>query len=168
MKPMFAKTLLILVSILVSSAYAQTLAYAQETGHLKLMTVVQKEEVIVTDTGERKSELVPAEKVVPGDSVVYTITFENVSDESADNITITNPVPENLSYVAGSAFGPGTVIEFSVDGGQQYGAPESLFVSDNGETRQATADDYTHIRWVLQDELAAGAQGMARFRARLN
>ena len=168
MKSTSVKALLLLATVVVSSSYAQTLAYAQETGHLKLMTVVQKEEVVVTDSGERKSELVPAEKVVPGDSVVYTITFENVSDESAENITITNPVPENLSYVAGSAFGPGAVIEFSVDGGERYGAPETLFVTDNGELRQATPDDYTHIRWVLQDELAAGAQGMARFRARLN
>lgn len=168
MKVIPSKALVVLATLLMSAAYGQTLAYAQEAGHLRLMTVVQKEEVTTTDTGERKTELVAANKVVPGESVVYTITFENVSAESADDITITNPVPEHLTYVTGSAFGPGTVIEFSVDGGQQYDAPEALFVADDGEIRPAIAEDYTHIRWVLQDELAAGAQGMARFSARLN
>ena len=168
MKIISGKALIVLATLLVSAAYGQTVAYAQEAGHLKLTTVVQKEEVTTTDSGDRKTELVAAEKVIPGDSVVYTITFENVSDESADHVTITNPVPQYLSYVQGSAFGPGAVIEFSVDGGQQYDAADALFVADNGEIRPATADDYTHIRWVLQDELAAGAQGMARFRARLN
>lgn len=168
MKIMSGKALIVLATLLVSAAYGQTLAYAQEAGHLKLTTVVQMEEVTTTDTGDRKTELVVAEKVVPGDAVIYTITFENVSDESADSISITNPVPEHLTYVPGSAFGPGTVIEFSVDGGQQYDVPNALFVADNGEIRPATAEDYTHIRWVLQDELAAGAQGMARFSARLN
>jgi len=168
MKLFSGKTLLLAASFAVSAAYGQTLAYAQEAGHLKLMTVVQKEEITVSASGERESELVEANTVVPGDSVVYTITFENVSEDAAENITITNPVPVNLTYEPGSAFGPGTVIEFSVDGGQQYGSPESLFVTDNGDVRPARADDYTHIRWVLQDELPAGAQGMARFRARLN
>lgn len=168
MKVMSGKALIVLATLLVSGAFAQTLAYAQEAGHLRLTTVVQKEEVTTTATGERKTELIAANKVVPGESVVYTITFENVSDESADDITITNPVPEHLSYVPGSAFGPGAVIEFSVDGGRQYAAPDALFVADNGEIRPAAAEDYTHIRWVLQDELASGAQGMARFRARLN
>ena len=129
---------------------------------------MQKEEVTTTASGERRSELVPAESVVPGESVVYTITFENVSAESAENITITNPVPQHLTYVQGSAFGPGAVIEFSVDGGNEYGAPEALFVADNDGFRPASVEDYTHIRWVLQDDLAAGAQGVARFRAQLN
>jgi len=168
MKILSSKALLLIGSLIVSASYAQTLAYAQEAGRLRLTTVVQKEEVSVTDEGERKTELVAAESVVPGESVVYTITFENVSDQSADNVVITNPVPQNLTYEPGSAFGPGATIEFSVDGGRQYGAPDSLFVTDNGTLRPATADDYTLLRWVLQDELQAGAQGMARFRARLN
>ena len=169
MKNLMKNTLILIASLFASMAYAQvSVAYGQEPGHLKLTTVVHKEEVTVTDAGERQRQLVEAASVLPGDSVVYTITFENVSDEAAENVTIVNPVPENLTYEPGSAFGPGAEIEFSVDGGVIYGAPEELTITDGDEIRTAQAEDYTHVRWVMQDELAAGAQGTARFRARLN
>jgi hypothetical protein len=81
---------------------------------------------------------------------------------------ITNPISNDLTYVTGSAIGPGTVIEFSVDGGQTFGQADELLVGTNGGQRPAGADDFTHVRWTMENELAAGAQGMARFRARLN
>ena len=143
-------------------------AISQEQGHLNVTSLVQMEEVSEGDNGERQTRLVPVETVVPGDVVIYTTTIENISDKAADDIVVTSPVPEHLSYVAGSAFGPGMLIEFSVDGGVSYAAAEELTVDEDGQSRAATADDYTHIRFVLQDHLAAGAQGIARFRARLN
>ena len=143
-------------------------AISQEQGHLNVTTLVQMEEVSVGDDGERQTRLIAADTVVPGDVVIYTTTVENISDESAQNVVVNNPVPEHLSYVAGSAFAPGMVIEFSVDGGATYAPAEELTVDEDGQTRAATADDFTHIRFVMQGELAAGAQGIARFRARLN
>lgn len=152
---------------LTAATFFALTAQAQE-GHLNVRTVVQKEEVIVTDTGETERNLVPADTVVPGDDVVYTITFTNVSDESAENVVITNPISENLTYVQGSAFGPGAVIEFSVDNGESFAPPDELMVAANGEQRPADEKDFTHVRWTMQNELQAGAQGMARFKARLN
>ena len=143
-------------------------AISQEQGHLNVTSLVQMEEVSEGENGERLTRLVPVETVVPGDVVIYTTTVENISDEAADDIVVTSPVPEHLSYVAGSAFGPGMLIEFSVDGGVTYAAAEELTVDEDGQTRAATAEDYTHIRFELQDHLAAGAQGIARFRAKLN
>jgi uncharacterized repeat protein (TIGR01451 family) len=143
-------------------------AMAQEQGHLNVQTVVQKEEIIVRPDGETERRLVPAATVVPGDDVIYTITFTNTSSETADNIVITNPLAGELTYVEGSAFGPGTTIEFSVDGGNTYAAASELTVTENGEVRPAEPKDFTHIRWVMQNELQAGAQGLARFRARLD
>ena len=153
---------------LIASTFFAMAAIAQEQGYLNVRTVVQKEEVVVADSGETQRSLVPADTVVPGDDVVYTITFVNISDESADNVVITNPISENLTYVEGSAFGPGTVIEFSVDDGKSFAAPDELVVATNGEERPAAAEDFTHVRWTMQDELQAGAQGVARFKARLN
>ncbi len=143
-------------------------AISQEQGHLNVTTLVQMEEVSVGDDGERQTRLVAADTVVPGDVVIYTTTVENISDESAENVVVNNPVPEHLSYVAGSAFAPGMVIEFSVDGGATYAPAEELTVVEDGQSRAATAEDFTHIRFVLQGQLAAGAQGIVRFRARLN
>ncbi len=143
-------------------------AIAQEQGHLNVRTVVQKVEVTISDSGESEQRLVAADTVVPGDVVVYTITFTNTSDQTAENIVITNPISGELTYVEGSAFGPGTSIEFSVDGGQTFAAAGDLTVTEDGEVRAARAADFTHIRWVMQNELQAGAQGLARFRARLD
>ena len=127
-------------------------AVAQEQGHLNVTTTVQKQEVTVNDSGETETRLVAADSVVPGESVVYTITFQNISDEPAANVD-------------GSAFGPGTVIQFSTDGGQNFAAADELTVIDDGVSRPAGPDDFTHIRWVMQNELAVGAQGTARFTA---
>ncbi len=143
-------------------------AISQEQGHLNVTTLVQMEEVIVDDDGERQTRLIPAGSVVPGDVVIYTTTVENISEEAADNVVVTSPVPEHLTYVAGSAFGPGMVVEFSVDGGVNYASAADLTVDDDGQQRAATAADYTHIRFVMQNDLAAGAQGIVRFRAQLN
>ncbi len=140
-------------------------AVAQEQGHLNVTTTVQKQEVTVNDAGEAETRLVAADSVVPGESVVYTITFQNISDEPAENVVITNPISEDLTYVDGSAFGPGTVIQFSTDGGQNFAAANELTVIYDGVSRPAGPDDFTHIRWVMQNELAVGAQGTARFTA---
>jgi len=158
----------ILKLTLVASVLFTGIGNAQESGHLNVRTVVQKEEVIVNDAGETERRLVAADAVVPGDDVVYTITFTNISSENAENVVITNPISNDLTYVTGSAIGPGTVIEFSVDGGQTFGQADELLVGTNGGQRPAGADDFTHVRWTMENELAAGAQGMARFRARLN
>ena len=138
---------------------------AAAQGHLEITTTVQKEEEFVSDNGETRKRLVTADVVVPGETVFYTITFTNVSDESADNVVITNPIAENLIYVNGSGYGPGTDIEFSVDGGASFGKAEDLQVVENDVARPAEARDYTHVRWVVQGDLAAGEQGTARFAA---
>ena len=142
-------------------------AIAQEGGHLDVRTLVQKEEVTVNEAGEADTHLVAADTVIPGDRVVYTITFENISNDAAENVVITNPIADSLTYVDGSAFGPGTDIQFSVDGGQSFAAREALTVAENGDVRPAEAKDFTHIRWVMKQDLPVGAQGMARFSADL-
>jgi uncharacterized repeat protein (TIGR01451 family) len=140
-------------------------AVAGAQGHLDVQTTVQKQEVFVNEEGKSETRLVPVELVVPGESVIYTITFRNISGEPADNVVITNPIAEDLMYVDGSAFGPGMEIVFSVDGGNTFAQADELTVVDEGEVRAAIASDFTHVRWVMQNDLAAGAQGTARFAA---
>jgi len=139
-----------------------TTAMAQ---HLDVQTTVHKQEIVVNDAGEEDKRLVEAEVVLPGETVFYTITFTNVSDEVADRVVITNPIAENLVYLDGSAFGAGMDIEFSVDGGETFAAAGELTVTEDGETRVAKASDFTHVRWVMRNDLAVGAQGTARFAA---
>lgn len=155
------------IGILLLAVSVSAVALAQQT-HLDVNTVVQKEQVTVNEDGESETRLVPAETVVPGENVIYTITFQNISDEAADNVVITNPIAASLTYVDGSAFGPGTEILFSIDGGQTFAKRDELVVREDDAERPAEPRDFTHIRWVMQQDLAAGAQGIARFTALLN
>lgn len=140
-------------------------AFAQEGGHLNVITTVQKEVVVETKDGGTETKLVVAESVIPGERVVYTITFANVGDEPAENVVITNPISASLTYVAGSATNSDMQVEFSIDGGQTFATASELRIIDNGIERPATTKDYTHVRWVMQTELAVGGEGQASFAA---
>ena len=140
-------------------------AFAQANGHLEVTTIVEKEIVVEADNGETTTQLVEAESVVPGEKVVYTITFKNVGDASAENVVITNPISESLTYVAGSASNGSMVVEFSTDGGKSFGIASELRIVDNGVERLATTQDYTHVRWVMKSELEVGEEGSASFAA---
>jgi uncharacterized repeat protein (TIGR01451 family) len=147
-----------------SQAFAQSPA---KDCTVTLKTTAEVEQDVVGANGEKTKQLVPVQKVVPGKEVVWTITASNPCKKASDNVTINNPVPEHMTYVAGSAFGAGSVISYSVDGAT-FGSPEELTVTDNGAKRKARADEYRHIRWVFKSPLQPGATAVARFRAVLN
>ncbi len=97
--------------------------------------------------------------------MVYTITFANTGSQAADGIKIVDPIPEQMRYVADSAFGPGTTITFSADGGQTFAPADEVMVGSDGSSRVATASEYTHIQWVFNSPLEPGAQAYAQFKA---
>ncbi len=136
---------------------------------VKLTTTVQKMERVAAPDGSVGARLVPAEKVIPGDDVHYTITFVNDGKTAADagSVVITNPIPTNTQYIADSAFGSGTTIQFSVDGGKTFHPANELSVVRDGVKVPATGADYTTIRWVFGPALAPAAQSYVSFNARL-
>jgi len=155
---------LALCALASASAFAQSGDAAR--GNLELSTIVEKVVETKEGDGATKTQLLAVDVALPGDEVVYTVSFKNVSKQAADNIRITNPIPSEMRYLANSAFGPGSEVLYSVDGGQTYGVPKELTVkADDGSRRAADASDYTHIRWVLKAPLDSGAKGFARFRA---
>jgi uncharacterized repeat protein (TIGR01451 family) len=157
-----------LAALIVSLAFANQVL-AQEAGSIRVQTVAEQEQTVVLEDGREERRLVPVTKVVPGDEVVYTIVFTNVGEEPADAVRITNPIPREMRYVEGTAFGPGTRVTYSVDGGQTYAEADALtVVADDGAARPARVEDYTHIRWELGAPLDPGAKGFARYRAALN
>lgn len=100
-------------------------------------------------------------RVVPGDTLIFVLTYENTGSEPAENFVVTNPMPEAVVFV--EAIDSGAI--YSVDGGTTFGALETLRVaSDSGVERDAQAVDVTHIRWTLSAPIAAGASGQLRFR----
>ena len=156
-----ATALMILAtSILPASALAQ--------GKIELRSVAEVELEIEKANGEIELRRAPAEKVVPGDDVIYTITATNISAAPVGDVVVTDPIPEHMDYRDGSAIGNGTEITFSVDGGQSYDEPANLtVVMSDGTVRPAGAQDYTDIRWKFTEELSSGESRWVRFRATL-
>lgn len=125
-------------------------------------------ELRVSSHGQENSKLVPADRVVSGDSVIYTLEVRNTAASSVRRPTVTYPVPEHMSYLADSAVGPATEVSFSVDGGRNFETPENLRIQDaSGQWRAADAADYTHIRWQLKNALKGNSVAFVRFRARV-
>ena len=143
-----------------------TVAVAQDQGCILLKTVAEIEQVTTDERGEQSTQLVPVEKIVPGNEIVYTVSATNICDQAAEHVVIDNPVPEHMNYIANSAIGPGTEVTFSVDGGFNFGKPDALKVaSADGGERKAEPVEYTNIRWVMRNPLKPGDVAFARFRA---
>jgi uncharacterized repeat protein (TIGR01451 family) len=110
--------------------------------------------------------LVPADRVVPGDEVFYTLEIRNTGSRQLPPPTVDFAIPEHMRYIADSAVGAGAEVSYSVDGGRTFDRPENLTVIPVGaDARLATPADYTHIRWRLKHALQAKAMALARFRA---
>jgi uncharacterized repeat protein (TIGR01451 family) len=140
------------------------LAQAQQTP-VVLKSIAEAEVEVKNSQGTVEKKRVPLLKALPGAQVIYTTSFANHGSKPVGNIIITNPVPANTAYLGSSAFGDKASISFSVNGGKSYGAPDSLIVTaSDGRERPALPSDYTHIRWELQGDLPAGANGAAGFR----
>lgn len=141
-------------------------AFAQ-TNCIELKTTGEVEKEVVNDKGQKSKVLIPAGKVIPGTEVVWTVTASNVCKQASDKVVISNPVPEHMTLVPGSAIGAGADISYSLDG-QAYAPAGKLTVTENGATRPARAEEYRHIRWEFRSSLQPGATAIGRFRAVLN
>ncbi len=163
-RPALAHTAFLLAAL---AASATATAQDAARGCIALKTVGEIEQIYVDTAGKQATRLVPAAKVVPGDEVVWTITASNVCATPAADVAITNPVPAHMSYVGETAFGPGSKIQFSLDG-KAFGTPDSLVVkTTDGAQRAANADDYTHVRWVLGQAIGPSETLVVRYRAKV-
>jgi len=140
-------------------------AWAQQ-GSLRLEHKAEQTESFTDADGVERTRLVEAGRVLPGEPIQFTVIYTNTGAEPAEDITITNPVPDHMDYVEGSAAGNETSITFSVDGGTNFNEPQDLAVTDEeGTLRRATAADYTHVRWVIGGDVAPAASGEVQFTA---
>jgi uncharacterized repeat protein (TIGR01451 family) len=157
------KTLIYIGILFILAAFTN-----QALAQIEVKTVA---EIEVTETDKQGKKIVKRTApttVVPGTEVIYTITAKNTGAEAADNIVVTNPVPEHTVYIDGSAFGTGTNITFSVDGGKSFDQGKKLTVKDaKGKARPAKADDYTHVRWTFQFSLQPGQEAPVWYRTRV-
>lgn len=117
------------------------------------------------DHGAPVPKLQAAERVVPGDVLVYTVQVRNAGPYAAESPLVVQPIPNHMMYLADSAVGPGVDVDYSVDGGHTFDRPENLKVA--GSALRAKAADYTHIRWHLRNRLKPNSIAYVRFRAQV-
>jgi uncharacterized repeat protein (TIGR01451 family) len=141
---------------------------------LSLMSFIASAEVTLTNSvfevvtitaedGSKQEQWQQPDKLLPGERVGYQIEVNNKGTEPAADIVIANPIPEHTIYVQDSAKGLNTSIEFSVDNGKTFALPAQLFMEKEGKRVQATSEDYTQVRWMLNTPLAAGASSTVQY-----
>jgi uncharacterized repeat protein (TIGR01451 family) len=142
------------------------IAAAQEVVGPLAVKAIAEVESRSTEGGREVVKLIPADRVVPGDRVIYTLEVRNTTATALQTPTVIHPVPDHMRYIADSAVGPGAEVTFSVDGGHSFAAAADLKVlGAGGQLRPAVAADYTHIRWQLKNSLRANSVAFVRFRA---
>ena len=128
------------------------------------VSIIVEKEAVVTEAGKEVKKRVQVSTASPGETLIYTLNFENKGDEEATNVELVDPIPEGMTYINGSAFGPGSDITFSIDNGKTYKKPSLLTYVVKGESHVASPDDYSHIRWIVK-RLDPGKSGVAGFKA---
>jgi uncharacterized repeat protein (TIGR01451 family) len=165
MYKLFSFALIVLATSLI---FPVTALSGQTTSEHINVRVVAEVQTRTIDHGRAEEKLLPADKVVPGDLVIYTLEARNEGPMSLDAPSVVQAVPAHMVYVAESATGPGAFITFSVDGGNSFDTPENLKVTAaDGKMRTALAADYTNIRWQLRSLVKANSVAFLRFRARV-
>lgn len=136
-----------------------------EDGTIKFSNKVFKQVIVTNEKGKKEFSFVEPTIAIPGDVMLYSITFENIGKQTVNNIVVNDPVPNNSKYRMNSATGKDTKITFSIDGGKNFGNPEDLVVKDkSGKSWVAKPEEYTHIRWVYEKPLAPGEKAEVSFK----
>ncbi len=144
---------------------AALIAVAPAEAAMTARQIVEKEVVVRAANGVETVKRAAADKVTPGETIVYSIRYENDAAEAASDIVLVMPVPKEVAYVEGSVSGDDSSVAFSADGGKTYVARGRLTIEEGGATRPARGDEITHIRWTLATPVPSKAQGEVSYKA---
>ena len=167
LKHKFISTLVTGLALALLLGSLTTPALAQEESPVSISSAALVEVKEASPEGRLEVKRVPADKILPGEIVIFVNTIANSGEVAAADILLNNPVPEHMVYIEDSAIGEQAAITFSVDGGQSYDSPEKLIITEaDGTKRSATVQDYTHIQWQLEQPLEPGTTREVEFRAK--
>ena len=144
---------------------AASVAVTSGSGPLEASIVAETLQVQAGPGGREIRRWVPAQRLVAGDEVHYTLRVRNPGDAPVTDIVVTKRLPFGVQYQVGSATGPACDVQFSSDGGRSFAAPETPRASKKKAARKPLMPSYSHVRWVLRKPLAPGATALLRFRA---
>jgi uncharacterized repeat protein (TIGR01451 family) len=154
MSRLFASALLSLGAI-----FAPTAAFA--ASQLQISSDVFVERQKQRADGSVATILEAPNLVTPGDKLVFVVKYKNSGAAAAEKFVLTNPLPKAVAF-NGTSDGLEIV---SIDGGQSWGFLSALRLqTSDGQSRPALMSDVTHVRWNLNQSIAAGSEGKLIFR----
>ncbi len=135
-------------------------APALANGNIALESEIFVERITKT-AGKPAVVLERPTSLIPGDRLVFVVSYKNTSPTPATDVVITNPIPAAVRFqetLDGSE-------QVSVDGGKNWARLEDLRIAlDDGRFRPASPADVTHIRWVILEDITNGDEGKLTFR----
>jgi uncharacterized repeat protein (TIGR01451 family) len=141
------------------------------SGVLRAQSAAPRPLVVTAENVTAKSRSGHAEAVVPGDVLHYRLQFTNPNQNAVRGVVFTNPIPDGLRYVGGSAGADrqDVIVEYSIDGGKTYSARPMVteMVAGKRVEKPASPEQYSHVRWTVRGSIAPGATVTAEFRATL-
>ncbi len=154
-------------SVLIGAGASLMLAAASASA-LTASQTVEREVVVKNPDGTQTVKRQPADKVIPGEKVVYSLHYYNEQEKPAENIVLVMPIPEQIKYIDGSAERADVKTEYSVDGGKTFATRDKLMVRlADGRLVPARAEDITSIRWTVEKPVAPKEKGVLLFAGRL-
>ncbi len=127
---------------------------------VQLKLVAEKKIISVDETGKEViawQSLEGQPQVFPGDIVRYHLMSKNAGDQDAQNLVLSQAIPQGTVYVLASAnSNNGAEITYSIDNGQSFVANPTIEVEqpDGSIIEQpAPAELYTNVKWEVSQAL---------------
>ena len=89
-----------LLRTLSASVALATTFPALAAGPLTLTSDVRMEKRVAAADGTTRTTLVKPDRVVPGDRVVFVLSYRNTGSQPLSNVVLANPVPKHMAYRA--------------------------------------------------------------------
>jgi len=157
---MYHKTLFSVALLVASAAFPAHALKAEQT--------VEREVVVLNADGSQTVTRIAADKVTPGDKVVYSLNYFNDEAAPAENIVLVMPIPAEVDFIDGSADFNNVSSGFSTDGGKTFANRNDLQAEQSDGTKiAARTSDITHIRWSIRSAVSPNTGGTLSFSGRL-
>ncbi len=114
-----------------------------------------------------KESLVSADKVSPGDTLIYRVRYSNKGTTPANNLVVTLPIPKGLEYLPSADLPKAAAA--SLDGDRFEAMPiKRLVKSVDGQEalREVPLSQYRALRWTVE-QLQGGKSVTFSARARV-
>lgn len=158
-------------SLLLAAILLAVAAQARAGPQLELTMSSAVQILTRNERGEESVSYESRETAQPGERMLYTIRYHNAGDAAARAASLVGAIPANASFVEVVEAGSGVEVRFSSDGAKNFSFLPFTFVTTDAEgktvTRDAGADNFTHLRFTLTTPIEPGASGQVSYLVRI-